>query len=182
MFDVTCRQEVGAQFQERCPTEASRAYAACLLAKPRASCGAFFSRPPAGGASGDVLEQIRTDSTLQLPLSPAIGVATQPIFLRISQAAEGPPTTRPAARWLPEERPMGGAGSGAHIGQVRPHEAAGSKPCVPRSPGGGAAAHGRGAAVRAGSAQRPAKPEGLLADAPWAIYPSVGLSLAVQQV
>ena len=43
---------------------------------------------------------------------------------------------------------MGGAGSGAHIGQVRPHEAAGSKPCVPRSPGGGAAAHGRGAAVR----------------------------------
>jgi len=26
MFDVTCRQEVGAQFQERCPTEASRAY------------------------------------------------------------------------------------------------------------------------------------------------------------
>ena len=128
------------------------------------------------------VELIRTGSTLRLPLSPAIGVATQPIFLRISQAAEGPPTTRPAARWLPEERPMGGAGSGAHIRQVRPHEAAGSKPCVPRSPGGGAAAHGRGAAVRAGSAQRPAKPEGLLADAPWAIYPSVGLSLAVQQV
>ena len=77
---------------------------------------------------------------------------------------------------------MGGAGSGAHIEQVRPHEAAGSKPCVPRSPGGGAAAHGRGAAVRAGSAQRSAKPDGLLADAPWAIYPSVGLSIAVQQV
>ena len=77
---------------------------------------------------------------------------------------------------------MGGAGSGAHIVQVRPHEAAGSKPCVPPSPGGGAAAHGRGAAVRAGSAQRPAKPEGLLADVPWAVHPSVGLSLAVQQV
>ena len=77
---------------------------------------------------------------------------------------------------------MGGAGSRAHVGQVRPREAAGSKPCVPPSPGGGAAAHGRGDAVRAGSAQRPAKPEGLLADDPWAIYPSVGLSLAVQQV
>ena len=64
---------------------------------------------------------------------------------------------------------MGGAGSRAHIGQVRPHEAAGSKAWVPRSPGGGAAAHRRGAAVRAGSAQRSAKPEGLLADAPWAI-------------
>ena len=77
---------------------------------------------------------------------------------------------------------MGGAGPGAHIGQVRPHEAAGIKPCVPLSPGGGAAANGRGDAVRAGSAQRPAKPERLLADAPWAVYPSVGLSLAVQQV
>ena len=77
---------------------------------------------------------------------------------------------------------MGGAGSGAHIGQVRPHEAAGSKLCVPPSPGGGAAAHGRGAAVRAGSAQRSAKPEVLLADALWAICPSVGPSLAVQQV
>ena len=75
---------------------------------------------------------------------------------------------------------MGGAGSGAHIGQVRPHEAAGSKPCVPRSPGGGAAAHGRGAAVRAASAQRPAKPEGLLADSPWAVHPSVRLIRAVQ--
>ena len=182
MCVITCRQEVGAQFQERCPTEASRAYAACLLARLRASFGAIFSRPLASDASGHVLELISTGSTLRLPPAPAIGVATQPIFLRISQAAEGPPTTRPAARWLPEERPMGGAGSGAHIGQVRPHEAAGSKPCVPRSPGGGAAAHGRGAAVRAGSAQRPAKPEGLLADAPWAIYPSVWLSLAVQQV
>ena len=77
---------------------------------------------------------------------------------------------------------MGGAGSGAHMGQVRSHDAAVSKPCVPRSPRGGAAVHGRGAAVRAGSAQRPAKPEVLLADAPWAIYPSVGLSLAVQRV
>ena len=67
---------------------------------------------------------------------------------------------------------MGGIGSGAHIGQVRPHEAAGSKLCVPPSPGGGAAAHGRGAAVRAGSAQRPAKPERLLTDAPWAITTS----------
>ena len=75
---------------------------------------------------------------------------------------------------------MGGAGSGAHIGQVRPHEAAGSKPCVPRSPGGGAAAHGRGAAVRAASAQRPAKPEWVLADAPWAVHPSVRLIRAVQ--
>ena len=41
MFDVTCRQEVGAQFQERCPTEASRAYAACLLVRLRASFGAI---------------------------------------------------------------------------------------------------------------------------------------------
>ena len=151
-----------------------------LLARLRASFGAIFSRPLASDASGHVLELISTGSTLRLPLAPAIGVETQPIFLRISQAAEGPPTTRPAARLLPEERPMGGAGSGAHIGQVRRHEAAGSKPCVPRSPGGGAAAHGRGDAVRAGSAPRPAKPEGLLADAPWAVHPSVRLIRAVQ--
>ena len=77
---------------------------------------------------------------------------------------------------------MDGIGSGAHTGQVRPHEAADSKLYVPRSPGGSAAADGRGAAVRAGSAQRPAKPERLLADARWAIYPSVRLRLAVQQV
>ena len=80
--------------------------------------GSLRKLPGGSNASGHVLELISTGSTLRLPLSPAIGVATQPIFLRISQAAEGPPTTRPAARWLPEERPMGGAGSRAHIGQV----------------------------------------------------------------
>ena len=59
--------------------------------------------------------------------------------------------------------------------ELQPGERVGS-----RSPGGGAAAHGREAAVRAASAQRPAKPKGLLADAPWAVHPSVRLIRAVQ--
>ncbi len=90
MFDVTCRQEVGAQFQERCPTEASRAYAACLLARLRASFGAIFSRPLASDASGHVLELISTGSTLRMPSAPAIGVETQPIFLRYLAGRGGP--------------------------------------------------------------------------------------------
>ena len=62
----------------------------CLLAKPRASFGAFFTRPLVGDASGHLRELISTGSTLRMPLAPAISVETQPIFLRYLAGRGGP--------------------------------------------------------------------------------------------